>query len=425
MEPDRDLVLDQLSPLLSSGACEELEVLELDRCEFSSDDALKDWLERTRAASLRVWSCDLTSSETAAALCAEGVATGLRSFQARIYGRHALDMVVGAVWWAKWRELQVLKVTITEHEEGQEMVQRLIEAIRTGAPALKVLGLSGPGVGPEGGAMLAQALRDGAAFPQLEDLDLSGGDIGDLGLMELAWTVDEDSYRSGKLHRVNLSSEEITPEGMLELSEAMAAGAYANLESLDLSDNYELGDEGVMYLSQSLEAGGLPHLKELSLERVGVSDAGVEVLSNALVASHACLHLERLSLKGNEDLSSKAYRSLVRALDAKRGRGKVRVEYEKVPAGVRGLHDHDYAFGGDYDYDDEFYWEDDHFFVDPNPSYYRRGPMPVDFVPPIVPPAAAHANLHQQQHRHAPPPYQHHRHQHHPHSGGKGGGRRR
>ena len=91
---------------------------------------------------------------------------------------------------------------------------------------------------------------------------------------------------------------------MQALASAFAAGAFRELEQLNLggnagTDRNEIGDAGLAALAEALEKGALPALKELYLDYNEIGDEGVKALMAAAGAGWLA-KLEGFLLTGNE-----------------------------------------------------------------------------------------------------------------------------
>ncbi|XP_008052094.1 NACHT, LRR and PYD domains-containing protein 14 [Carlito syrichta] len=115
-------------------------------------------------------------------------------------------------------------------------------------------------------------------------LDLKGSDIGDNGVESLCETLKRPEC---KLQKLRLESCNLTVVCCLNISKALIRSQ--NLISLNLSTN-NLLDDGVELLCEAL---GHPkcYLERLSLESCGLTDAGCEDLSLALISNKKLTHL--------------------------------------------------------------------------------------------------------------------------------------
>lgn len=137
---------------------------------------------------------------------------------------------------------------------------------------------SGRGVGDEGAAQLARALR--GAVPSLRSLDVSGNDLGKKAARALAdalcWSNDSENVFAAKT---------ATPEDGVADSPVRALGNAGGcaLEHLDLSGNH-IGTEGACALADALVRSGCPRLKTLDVSRNLIGAAGVAAVAELLVA---------------------------------------------------------------------------------------------------------------------------------------------
>lgn len=255
------------------------------------------------------------------ALSSPGVAAGLWSLGLSHPESisQAINQISAATERGSWANLSELRI---QGLLTQSLLQRLMEALRVGASDLRSLVLEGCSDGAAAEAV-AEGLRYGAC-PQLEELNLSHGRIGDVGMMELARAMEGGAPCNTTLRRLRLGSCGVGREGVKELAAAMAQGALPNLDHLSLSHNYYCGDEGVAYLAEAMRGGGLQRLRELDLSCVGMGSVGVMVLSQALIDHHACPQLVKLSLKDVGGPSNRSQVDLIEGLRARRGAGKVK-----------------------------------------------------------------------------------------------------
>ena len=102
----------------------------------------------------------------------------------------------------------------------------------------KAMGFNQLGWGDEEARRLAAALEHATAqgaLKALEDLNLHGNNIGDVGVRHVADALARGAAPA--LEKLNLSFNEIGDEGMRHLGDALARGAAPALKGLDLSFN--------------------------------------------------------------------------------------------------------------------------------------------------------------------------------------------
>ena len=166
------------------------------------------------------------------------------------------------------------------------------EAIASARLELQEIDLSGSDIGPSGAAAIANSKRltqleklrvadadlgsDGASaiavsheLRSLRELDLSGNSIGPGGAAAIALSPKLDS-----LERLSLARNQLGVEGVELL---MTTHRFSRLESLDLSSN-SIGARGAMFLASSPFSRRLKHL---DLSDNGLGDAGVASLLGA------------------------------------------------------------------------------------------------------------------------------------------------
>ena len=145
---------------------------------------------------------------------------------------------------------------------------------------LRGLNLAENDVTAEGVKQLSSVL----AKSQFSSLNLKGNNITDEGVKQLSSVLT-----NSQLSRLNLSVNNITREGVKQLSSILA---NSQLSSLDLSGN-NITDEGVKQLSNVLANS---QLSSLNLSGSNIRDEGVKQLSNVLTNSQ----LSSLDLSGNK-----------------------------------------------------------------------------------------------------------------------------
>ncbi|KAB1272975.1 NACHT protein; LRR and PYD domains-containing protein 14 [Camelus dromedarius] len=118
----------------------------------------------------------------------------------------------------------------------------------------------------------------------LMHLDLKGSDIGDNGVKSLC---DALKHPECKLQNLSLESCSLTTVCCLNISKALIRSQ--SLRSLNLSTN-NLLDDGVMLLCEALMHPKC-YLERLSLEHCGLTAAGCEDLSLALISNERLTHL--------------------------------------------------------------------------------------------------------------------------------------
>lgn len=229
-------IMGDLGPVLSSGACENLEELRLGKgwmVPAHQDLPQAEWLRRTGAPHLRAF-VGHVSREVAEALAGPGVAPLLQCLDLGTVGRSSLSHLTNAIERGAWPDLQ--EVRLEADRNTTDLMPRLMEAIRVGAPRVRMLGLNGNHVGREGGVAVAWWLHDGAA-PCLEELSLWWTILGDSAVVELARALQGGAPCSTTLRRLNLQFGKIHSKGVMELARAWARGACPNLEEVNLGYN--------------------------------------------------------------------------------------------------------------------------------------------------------------------------------------------
>ncbi|KAK7121156.1 hypothetical protein R3I93_022292 [Phoxinus phoxinus] len=180
------------------------------------------------------------------------------------------------------RELDLSENNITDSEMKQ--LSALLEHPQC---KLEKLGLRSCGISDGGCADLRSALRSNLS---LRELDLSGNNITDSGVMQLSELL---AHPQCKLQKLGLRSFHIRDRGCAVLSSALRLNP-AHLRELDLSEN-NITELGVKMLS-ALLADPQCKLEKLGLRSCDVSDGGCAVLSSALISN---LSLRELDLSEN------------------------------------------------------------------------------------------------------------------------------
>ena len=166
---------------------------------------------------------------------------------------------------------------------------------------------------PDGVQRLAEGLGVGA-LPAVQELHLSGMQVGDAGASALAAALGRGAMP--RLTHLTLQKASITDAGLVALAPALRR--LPALLHLDLDGN-PFGDEGLAALvappspppvgAPPPPAGGLTKLRQLDLSYTKVTDAGCAALA-AVLNSGALPALELLCLKGGR--ASAAAKSSVR-----------------------------------------------------------------------------------------------------------------
>ena len=118
-------------------------------------------------------------------------------------------------------------------------------------------------------------------LPNLQCFDLSSTRIASEDLAVLLRGI-EQSACADKLQHLDLSSCSICPEGAEVLGLASGSDILPSLVHLNICRNAGLGDEGVSFLGRGLQTSSRTKLKILQLSSVGMGDAGLKSLAEAL-----------------------------------------------------------------------------------------------------------------------------------------------
>lgn len=315
-------ITDNLRSVLSSGACEALETLNLAAgCALTnkSSVALSQWLKRTRGIKLHTLALLECSIEVAQALLQDGgVAPQLKVLWLGSAGFVALAGVLAGIGAGCWPELRDLSVfpKECEHLAAIQLLMALpgdsMRALDAGAPQLEKLSWAGPFINEVSMGGIASALRDGSC-PRLAVLTCVRSAVSDGDVRDLAKVQTDGAACNATLSTIDLRNSSVGPKGARELAEAMTRGACPNLHELYLDEN-DLMDEGVVHLTKAMEAGAMVGLRQLGLCQVDMGDEGARALMRVLVDQRACPDLDLLDVRGN----SISYK-LKKRLDASSG----------------------------------------------------------------------------------------------------------
>ena len=161
---------------------------------------------------------------------------------------------------------------------------------------LERLDLSGKKLGAEALRPVVDALGDGA-LPWLRHLNIGGNKLGD-GIEQLAAALKAQMPRIncvlGSLESLHTATNELTNDGVIALTSALALGALPWLKVLGLGGN-KIDDRAVESLVESGSAGTFKTLEGLGLDNVGITAEGVTTMAAGL-RDGAFPSLRRLSL---------------------------------------------------------------------------------------------------------------------------------
>jgi len=186
------------------------------------------------------------------------------------------------------RSLQLEELDLSDNAFGPDGVRGFSELLAN-MPSLKTLRLNNNGLGPEGGALVAQALLQGQK-PQLEEFCAGRNRLENDGAAALGRLFGEMK----SLKKVAVPQNGIKTEGFV----ALFAGLEQNpeLQWIEVNDNC-LSDEAA-YSSLSRAVGRLQFLSVINVGDSLLGDAGALALLQALHASNP--HLLQLNLQYNE-----------------------------------------------------------------------------------------------------------------------------
>ena len=132
----------------------------------------------------------------------------------------------------------------------------------------------------DGCVTVFNALAKGAT-PLLQQLNLSGLDIGDAGAAALANAIPTMSA----LHQIEIVDCNIGEKGGIALMDALKATPLKDLYSIYLNRN-AIGDSGLTALCEACEGGNMPALGLLMLSGCSIGDEGCLALANAIEDGH-------------------------------------------------------------------------------------------------------------------------------------------
>jgi Ran GTPase-activating protein (RanGAP) involved in mRNA processing and transport len=156
---------------------------------------------------------------------------------------------------------------------GVAGASHLAKLLGNRALRLRALNLAANSLRADGLRALAAALTDGVP---LDSIDLSGNELGDAGVAQLASVL-----RGGSLQRLSLALNNIGVNGARTLAAAIAARTVGDgLAALDLSWNL-IGAEGVRHLAPALR--GAHAVADVSLAGNRLGDDGAQLLSETVL----------------------------------------------------------------------------------------------------------------------------------------------
>ena len=189
------------------------------------------------------------------------------------------------------------------------LINRQNHVIREPTRTLRKLYLSGnAGIGDGGVAALAAALKSISESSHeqevdaiLDELDISACGVGDAGIGALAMAIESNPRCVKKL---DLSNNDISDEGVIAFSKSLITGYQKSkmycIDSLDLSNNVDIGDEGAEALFDALECGAI---RSISLRSCSVRWRGVAALGNTLSNMFASDRMDDMPRTIEVDLS--------------------------------------------------------------------------------------------------------------------------
>ncbi|XP_071777201.2 NACHT, LRR and PYD domains-containing protein 12-like [Centroberyx gerrardi] len=181
-------------------------------------------------------------------------------------------------------------------------VKKLMEGLVDKDCKLKTLRLQGCGFTSRACVYLASVL---CHSPKLRELDLSGNEIGDDGLLHLANGV---KYQGCHLETLKLSQCNIKEKGCRSLASALQNNSH-HLEVLDLSIN-AIGDEGAIELFKKVD---ISNLTKLEMYHCNLTALSCESICTALKSESSSLVDLNLS---NNDLKDSGFELICKGMYA-------------------------------------------------------------------------------------------------------------
>ncbi|XP_059817072.1 ribonuclease inhibitor-like isoform X2 [Hypanus sabinus] len=180
------------------------------------------------------------------------------------------------------RSLREVELDLSYSELGDWGMKLLSEALRNLECKIQKLGLDFVSLTAAGVVDLTSALSTNRS---LAELDLGGNKLRDSGMK----LVSEALRNPGcKIQKLGLGSVSLTAAGVEDLASALSTNR--SLTELDLGGN-KLGDSGVKLVFEALRNPGCK-IQKLDLGSVGLTAAGVPVLSSALSTNCSLTELD-------------------------------------------------------------------------------------------------------------------------------------
>ena len=153
-------------------------------------------------------------------------------------------------------------------------------------------------IGDAGIAALAGAIR-AATFKSesvvFENLDLSGCSIGDVGADALALALES---HPGCIKHLDLSNNDISDEGATAFGRALSSGGKGSIDSLNLSNNLNIGNSGAAALAGAMGCG---KIHSLILRSCNVQADGAKAFGDMIkvLASKPTIDSVKIDLSDN------------------------------------------------------------------------------------------------------------------------------
>ena len=198
------------------------------------------------------------------------------------------------------RALQIEELDLSDNAFGPDGV-RAFTALLENMPSLKTLRLNNNGLGPEGGALVAEALLRGART-RLEEFCAGRNRLENEGAAALAHTFTELKT----LKKISLPQNGIKTAGFVALSTAFEANL--ELQWVEVNDNCLSDREAFEGVSRAVR--GLQFLSVVNVGDCLLGDQGALALLGALHESNP--HLLQLNMQYNELTSDEVGEELVK-----------------------------------------------------------------------------------------------------------------
>jgi hypothetical protein len=197
-----------------------------------------------------------------------------------------------------WRRFDTIESSIITNNNTNETI------MMNHRPAISLFLSNNPDIGDSGTAAIAAALRSITAdrkrdTPIFDTLDLSGCDVGDIGVEALALAL-EDAVAPVMIRRLLLCHNRITDQGALALGRVLHRNVDGSELYIDISNNPSITDRGITNLLSAVEKRCVSNLivRSCSIHADGAELVGKTLRTIALSANGSNRSLE-IDLSGN------------------------------------------------------------------------------------------------------------------------------